>query len=250
MRATVRLVVVVLVVVGCWIPHDASAEQVCRNTRVSFFKQGKLHFKWVRMCHEVENSPTGSTGPAGEPDLPDAGSAACVGGAIQLGLDPIAICGSPPPLDSPVVTTDLVARAFHRLPLPASGLGIQPPGGRTLVNFETNFFTTDGQPFTRTLRLLGQRVELRIWAESWTWHYGDGESETTTSPGARFPDLEITHRYLAKQTYQPRVDTTYAAEWRVGGEPWRPVTGTATIAGAPVGLRAIEARPTLVGHDG
>ena len=73
---------------------------------------------------------------------------------------------------------------------------------------------------------------------------------TTDSPGAQYPKLEVTHNYLQTGRYSPSVDTTYAAEWRVGQGRWRPVLGTATIAGAAVSLRAIEARPTLVGYGG
>gem|GEM_PF-5235926 len=232
--------------------EQASAQTSCEWVTRSHIVRGIVITEHEYVCYET-NPPSGATDDSADSASsipPSAGSAACAGAAAAFGIGPAEFCGVGEAATTPAITTGLVASAFRRIPLPASDLGIQPPGGKTLVNFETNFFTTDGQPFARTLRLLGQRVELRIWAESWTWHYGDGESETTTSPGARFPDLEITHSYLAKQTYRPRVDTTYAAEWRVGNGPWQPVTGTATITGAPVGLRAIEARPTLVGYAG
>ncbi len=45
----------------------------------------------------------------------------------------------------------------------------------------------------------------------------------------------------------PRVDTTYAARFRVGNGPWRDVDGTVTIPGQAQGLRVVEARPVLVG---
>jgi hypothetical protein len=38
----------------------------------------------------------------------------------------------------PEVTPGLVLRALRRVPLPASELVVQPPGGRTLVNLETS----------------------------------------------------------------------------------------------------------------
>ncbi|WP_231482839.1 hypothetical protein [Nocardioides sp. URHA0020] len=144
------------------------------------------------------------------------------------------------------VTPGRVARAFQRLPLPAAELVVQPPKGRTLVNFETNFYTERGE-FTRTVRLLGRRVELRIWPASFGWRFGDGQSQRSTSPGAAYPDLEITHRYLQEGRVSPSVDTTYAAQFRVGGGPWRDVAGTVTIAGSPQSLRVVEARPVLVG---
>ena len=147
---------------------------------------------------------------------------------------------------SPEVTPGVVLSAFRRIPLPASELVVQPPGGRTLVNFETNFYTEQGE-FTRVVRLLGRRVVLRIWPDSFTWVYGDGSSERTSSAGSPYPDLEITHRYLERGRVAVRVDTTYAADFRVGGGPWRGVDGTVTIPGEAEGLRIVTARPVLVG---
>ncbi|WP_372730184.1 hypothetical protein [Nocardioides sp.] len=141
-----------------------------------------------------------------------------------------------------------MARAFRQLPLPSSTLAVQPPDGRTLVNFETNFFTEQA-PFTRTLRLLGQRVDLRIRPSEFHWVFGDGATRSTADPGAPYPDLLVTHRYGRSGRVGPRVDTTYAAEFRVNGGPWRPVNGTVTIPGSPASLRVVTARPVLVGHD-
>ena len=144
------------------------------------------------------------------------------------------------------LTPGLVLRAFRRLPLPPAKLVIQPPNGRTLVNFETNFYTEQDE-FTRTVTLLGRRVELRIWPASFGWRFGDGESDRSTSPGAAYPDLEITHKYVQTGRVAPSVDTTYAAQFRVDGGPWRDVAGTVTIPGSPQTLRVVEARPVLVG---
>jgi hypothetical protein len=147
------------------------------------------------------------------------------------------------------VTPGSAAAAFRRIPLPPSTLTVQPPGGETLVNFATNFFT-DERVLHRTVRLLGQRVELRIEPHSYTWHFGDGETVTTHEPGAPYPRLTVTHSYLQVGSYGPSVDTTWVADFRVNGGPWRPVPGSVTIAGTPVGLEAVEARPTLVGYEG
>jgi len=206
---------------------------------------GQIITTIVRVCPEHNNSAEQT---ADEPNAaPPAGSAACLAAAAVLGLPPEEVCGGS--IDAvPTVTDGMVAQALGRLTLPASELVVQPPGGRTLVNFETNFFTTNDQPFTRTVRLLGRAVHLRIWPTSYTWDFDDGRAVTTTSPGARYPDLEVTHNYLKKGDYRPSVATTYAAEWRVGAGQWQPVAGTATIEGAPIDLSAIEARPTLVGY--
>ena len=127
-------------------------------------------------------------------------------------------------------------------------LRVQPPNGRTLVNFATNFYT-DREEFTRTVRLLGQRVRLRITPAQFTWHFDDGKSTTTSTPGAPYPKLEITHDYLEKGGVSPRVDTTYTAVFRVGGRAWQPVPGSVTITGEPVALEIVEASPLLVGYN-
>ena len=106
-----------------------------------------------------------------------------------------------------------------RLPThPAPTVDVLDPaaGGRTLVNFETNFFTRR-KTLYRTVRLLGQRVDLRIDAHSYTWHFDDGKSITTSKPGAPYPRLQITHNYLQTGRYGPALDTTWVADYRVNG---------------------------------
>lgn len=147
----------------------------------------------------------------------------------------------------PVITNAMVARAFKRIPLPASKLVVQPPGGETLVNFDTNFYT-EAEPFERSVTLVGQRIDLRIWPSSFGWSFGDGAETRTEEPGSAYPDLEITHAYLEAGRVGASVDTTYSAEFRVNGGAWRPVVGTVTMEGEPVGLRVRTATPTLVGY--
>jgi hypothetical protein len=146
----------------------------------------------------------------------------------------------------PELTPGVVASAFARIPLPPSKLIIQPPNGRTLVNFETNFYT-ESEPFTRSVTLLGQRVQLEITPASFGWRFGDGGSAATSSPGSAYPDLEITHTYLRKGRVSPSVDTTYTATYRVNGGPAQAVPGSVTIPGATVSLRVVTASPQLVG---
>lgn len=188
-----------------------------------------------RYCHEVLTCPDGTFMTHSWLELP--------GGATT---NHEFWCPSEGP---PAVTGGIVATAFKRIPLPPSTFSIQPPGGETLVNFDTNFFTEE-RTLDRTVRLLGQRVDLRIWAHSYTWRFGDGQSITTRKPGAAYPRPQITHNYLEKGAYRPAMDTTWVAEYRVGGGAWQAVPGSVTIEGEPTNLRAIEARPTLVGYDG
>jgi hypothetical protein len=141
----------------------------------------------------------------------------------------------------------MVARALREVALPASRVVVQPPGGRTLVNFETNFFTEAGE-FERSVVLLGQRVDLRIRPVSFGWRFGDGASLRTSEPGAPYPDLVVTHSYLRKGSVSAAVDTTYGADFRVNGGVWAPVPGTVTMVGEGVGLEVRTATPTLMGY--
>lgn len=153
------------------------------------------------------------------------------------------------PPDEPVVTTALVTQAFQFTPLPPQNLIVQPPNGRTLVNFETNFYTDAPEVLPIiSVPILDQVVELRVWPESFTWHFGDGRSVTTMERGAAYPALGITHEYRRKGRVAPSLDTTYAAQWRLRGQgAWQPVDGTVTIAGAPAQLDVLTATPQLVG---
>ncbi|HWI43088.1 MAG TPA: hypothetical protein VNS81_05675 [Nocardioides sp.] len=148
------------------------------------------------------------------------------------------------------ITPAQVRRAFARLPLPASTLVIQPPDGLTLVNFDTNFYTTSTAPITRRVRLLGRPVTIEATPSEYDWQFDDGDALATDEPGAPYPDLTITHNYQRKGTYGPRLDTVYSGRFRVGNRPWQQIPGTVTIAGTPQRLRAIEAQPKLVAPYG
>ncbi|MFN8196325.1 MAG: hypothetical protein U0R80_18820 [Nocardioidaceae bacterium] len=155
------------------------------------------------------------------------------------------------------ITPALVFAAMQRLTWPRSELTIQPPDGETLVNLETNFFTTNTEPTTQVVTLLGQRVEIEATPSSYVWHWsgagevGDGEdagSLETDGPGAAYPDLEVTHTYRdGDVTVHPWVDTVYSGRYRVNGDGWTVIPQTLTVEGDPVELRVLEARPVLVG---
>jgi hypothetical protein len=201
----------------------------------------------VLQAHEV-CTPDG-TQAAIPVDLPPTDSGLdpiCVATAMTLGRDPVSYCLAPD--EEEEVTPGMVATALKVLALPGSNLLVQPPNGRTLVNFDTNFFT-DAQPLDRTVMLLGQRVDLHIVPSQFGWRFGDGRSLATAEPGSPYPHLDVTHRYLKRGHVAPSVDTTYAATYRVNGGAWRDVPGSVTIPGAPVDLDVVTATPTLVGYD-
>jgi len=164
-----------------------------------------------------------------------------------IGADVTEFC-SKDGTETPTLTLADVQKAFAELPLPAGTLVIQPPDGLTLVNFKTNFYTTSTAPITTTVTLLEQSVTLEATPTTFTWYFGDGESTSTTEPGAPYPRLTVTHDYRRKGDYGPSLSTTYTGRFRVGGGAWQAIPGTVTIDGAAQALRAIEAKPKLVGY--
>ncbi len=140
----------------------------------------------------------------------------------------------------------LILREFRRYGWPASRLVVQPTGGRTLVNFETNFYTPDHRPVDHSVTLAGQGVDIRAHPVEYTYVFGDGTTERTSSPGAPHPDLDVTHQYLRTGAVAVRVDTTYAGEYRIGGGEWISIPDTLTVVGASQGLEVVEALPQLV----
>lgn len=169
------------------------------------------------------------------------GSTWVVIGQACLGAGDLASLGA--------ITPELVQQAFQRLSWPRAELTVQPPGGETLVNFETNFFTTNTNPTTQTVTLLGTGITIEATPTSYVWHFGQGaEPRRTTSPGSPFPGLDVRHVYQdAHATAQPSVDVTYSGRYRVGNSAWIEIPGTLTVAGDPIELTVIEGQPNLVG---
>jgi hypothetical protein len=140
----------------------------------------------------------------------------------------------------------LIIRQFKRIAWPSSDLVVQPRGGRTLVNFETNFYTPDHRSIDQSLTIAGQSVVIRAVPVSYTYYFGDDDSTTTASPGSPHPDLEITHAYARTGDVVVRVDTTYAGEYRIGQGEWTSIPDTLTVEGAGQDLEIVEALPQLV----
>ncbi|WP_121255968.1 hypothetical protein [Nocardioides ferulae] len=243
-----------LLLVPTTVSIAAAERSGCEWVLTEHFVDGAIQVTGSWHCPASStDGTTVQTGSQTDAPPPDSGwDPVCVRTALSMGLSPEEYCdplAEALPTDAPpTVTPGMVATAFQELPLPASELVVQPPDGRTLVNFATNFFTDSG-PFTESVTLLGQRVDLRIWPARFTWVFGDGATQTSAEPGAPYPALDVTHEYLRKGRVSPRVDTTYAAEFRVNGGAWAPVAGTVTIPGEPVGLVVETATPVLVAYE-
>jgi len=155
--------------------------------------------------------------------------------------------------DSKVFTPPIaviVAKRFKALEWPKSTVTIQPEGGKTLVNFETIFYTTNSQPTSKIVTLLAQKVEIEATPTSYIWHFGDDASVTTTSAGNPYPAQDVVHTYTGLDPVEPSVDTVYSGRFRVNGGEWERIDETVTVAGESVDLALLEASPELVTDPG
>lgn len=140
----------------------------------------------------------------------------------------------------------MVATAFQRIPVTKSR-SITQPGTKTLVNFDTIFYT-QAEGFRRTVTLVGQRVTLDISPVQYTWHHGDGTTAVTDGAGGPYPDKSVIYRYeKAHTTVSHHVVVTWGARFRVNGGAWTQVPGTVTSVGPSTDLRISEATPVLSG---
>lgn len=260
-----RLLVLVLapcaltVVLGAWQP--ASAE--CRLVQKSVIFHGMVKVRERMVCDEATEPEAGSGWELVKPSDPSEDLPALLRGSSS-NLDCPGVFlhhaatgsltkvgdGCAPEGQAPVITTGMIMNRFRNTPIPTPQIVVQPPGGKTLVNFET-IFRTEADEFTESFRLLGQRIVLRISPSSFTWRPGDGTSFTTATPGIAFEegrsmDDYVSHMYQAATLVHPRVDVTWGAEFRVGGGAWRSVPGTVTKQGTPADLRVVEGKPVLV----
>lgn len=150
-------------------------------------------------------------------------------------------------VDDPPPIRVLVIEAFERLDWSASNLEVQPPGGKTLVNLETNFYTSNTEYTNIAVTLVQSNVVVSARPIAYRWHFGDGTSVTTSSPGAPYPDLDVAHVYEQTESVAVSVDTQYGdASFTVGGGPPEDIPSTIWIPGAEADLEIVEALPQLV----
>jgi hypothetical protein len=140
---------------------------------------------------------------------------------------------------------ELVQAEWQTIQIPAAKIEINPDNGRTLVNIDTIFHTTAGeQAFDVTI--LGQPVTIFAIPVEYTWHHGDGTTQTTDGPGAPYPSKDVTHAYESTGSATPRVDVQYRAEFSIAGGERQPIPGLATVTGEGETIEIYQARSQLV----
>ena len=149
--------------------------------------------------------------------------------------------GGPPNAD---LSPGDILTAAREVGMPALKVRIQP-GGRTLVNVDTIFYT-DPAHLRRTVTLLGHSVRLDAAPVRYTWVHGDGTRASTSKPGRPFPAKDVTHQYRQPgDNLRARVDTTYRVRYSVDGGGWATLGETLTAPGPATTLDVDEATPVL-----
>ncbi|MBB5639889.1 PKD domain-containing protein [Cryobacterium roopkundense] len=153
---------------------------------------------------------------------------------------------------APVVSSvsDLVGFSPHR---PWQDM---QPNGLAIVGLAANFVATASVHVVSGI-LLGNPADVRFTPVAFRWDFGDGASGTSTSGGASWDDLGVpefsdtatSHIYAIRGDYVAQLTVDYAAEFRVGGGPWQPVSGTLPADANPLDVAARHVKSVLVAHD-
>lgn len=144
----------------------------------------------------------------------------------------------------------LVLRAFKTLNWPASPVGVDPPDGLTLVNFDTYFYTTNASSTIKNVFLGGKQIDIQATPVSYDWSFGDDTVATTASAGAPYPNGDVVHVYVTKDDFEVSVDTTYSGQYKIGNGGWKTIDAQVTVQGPIAGLSTLEATPELVTDPG
>jgi hypothetical protein len=157
-------------------------------------------------------------------------------------LQPGAFCRGPLPA---IAAADIAAAFRWRfVPIAASNTHFNPSDG-TLVNVDTIFYADTANTLRPTVTLLGQRVALTLHPTSWQWHFGDGTTLTTTTPGAPYPDTSVTHRYTSTGQYAASVTVTWDGTFTFAGQT-ADIPGDTSTAGVPATVTVREAHSHLI----
>ena len=222
--------------------------------------QGRVHYgsidlKGRAISRSNESSP--SVGGYGDrskaPSEVEAMAAFCrdlTANAAAAGSAPaplVPLCGlAALPAGVPVAPSrEQVLTAFKRLPLYRGAIQTSPPEF-TLVNLDTYFWCADsarscadigeGQ---RQVTLLGQAVRVRPKILTYTWHFGDGSSQTTTG--------RATHTYRHSGIVTVTVTITWTADYALPGEDFQPLDDPPTTTSPSRQLPVQEAQAVIVG---
>jgi hypothetical protein len=136
-----------------------------------------------------------------------------------------------PPAPAPITYAPITLSDLANF-VPQSASLTSQPRGWAVVNLNTNFIAGASTHVVGG-SLFGRSAEVRFTPRAFDWNYGDGGSQTTGVPGARWDSLGLrefsptatSHVYGSEGSFTTSVSVRYSAEYRVGGGAWIPVSG-------------------------
>lgn len=104
--------------------------------------------------------------------------------------------------------------------------------------------------------LLGRAIEVRFAPASYTWTWGDGQTDTVSQAGRtwadlglpRFSDTATSHTYTERGTVTVVLSVAYGVSYRLGDGAWTTVDGS-VAAVADLDAYVGTARTVLVPAD-
>ncbi|WP_051259233.1 hypothetical protein [Schaalia suimastitidis] len=189
-----------VVTVGARIGESANAAAVGAAAGVSPSASGE-----VLVVRHVGQDVT-FMAPVSDPDC----------GVLYIGDNGTQVYCAPPPQGTPTPTPtpsthDLLYAALASVTINGAGLVMQPAQYAYIDFAQLAHATTPTQ--THTVTLMGTPVTITLHATNFTFDFGDGTPPITSStPGAPYPDMTISHHYT--HTHPARVltlTTTWAA---------------------------------------
>ncbi len=157
----------------------------------------------------------------------------------------------------PQVTPLLARQEIEKL-VPRPGIGVAPPGGKTLVNVQTVLWAnTPADRGLGTVTLLGTyRVALRVQVQQVAWAFGDGVTEIADGPGLPYRKGEhcttvtcpghFGHVYATTGTMTITEQVTWSGQYSVNGGAWQDVAGAVDGPAATAQVTVVQARGVLV----
>lgn len=137
-----------------------------------------------------------------------------------------------------IVNTLARARDVFEQKVQALGLPVvkTSPGPRTLVNYDTDFEVRNAEPFAVDVPVAGTVVHLDVKPLQFTWTYGDGTTERTTTATS-------VHTYDRTGRMPTKVDVVWGGTFTVGAQAEAyDIDPPATVNGAPTVLTVVQAR--------
>ena len=140
-------------------------------------------------------------------------------------------------------TAGQINTAVRQLIFPGFAVRTQP-AQETLINFETILFT-EPKDYSRSINLLGYRINLRAEPIRFRWVHGDGTNQLTNSPGKPHPNQNVIHRFGKSGKVNLRVDTVYSVRYRIGNGNWQKMDSTVSAPGPITQISVREATALL-----